>query len=63
MFWNVAGLGKKDENFWKGLKGWDVMVLVEMGGWEGMGEDEREVAEGIQMESAVSKKGGEEGET
>lgn len=59
MFWNVAGLGKKDEDFWKGLKGCDVVVL-DMGGWEGMGEDEREVAEGTQVGNAVSKKGEEE---
>jgi len=25
-FWNVAGLRNKDEEFWKGLKRWDVMV-------------------------------------
>jgi len=28
-FWNVAGLGNKDKQFWKGLEEWDVMVLVE----------------------------------
>lgn len=28
-FWNVAGLGNKDKEFWKGLKEWDVMVLLE----------------------------------
>lgn len=27
-FWNVAGLGNKDKEFWKGLKEWDVMVLI-----------------------------------
>jgi len=37
-FWNVAGLTNKDEEFWKRLGGWDVMVLmetwVERKGWE-----------------------------
>lgn len=28
-FWNVAGLGNKDKEFWKRLKEWDVMVLME----------------------------------
>lgn len=28
-FWNVAGLGNKDREFWKRLEGWDVMVLME----------------------------------
>jgi len=26
-FWNVAGLGNKDREFWKGLKEWDVIVM------------------------------------
>lgn len=29
MFWNVAGLGKKDKEFWEGLKEWDVLFLSE----------------------------------
>lgn len=37
-FWNVAGLRNKDEDFWKGLIGWDVVVMmetwVEEKGWE-----------------------------
>lgn len=28
-FWNVAGIGNKDKEFWKGLENWDVMVLIE----------------------------------
>ncbi|KYN11077.1 hypothetical protein ALC57_16778 [Trachymyrmex cornetzi] len=37
MFWNVAGLGKKDREFWDNLKRWDAMVLMET--WvEGKGE-------------------------
>lgn len=28
-FWNVAGFGNKDKEFWKSLKEWDVMVLME----------------------------------
>ena len=27
--WNVAGLKRKDEGFWRGLEEWDVMVLSE----------------------------------
>lgn len=29
VFWNVAGLGNKDGDFWKGLREWDVLVLSE----------------------------------
>ena len=28
-FWKVAGLRNKDEDFWKGLEEWDIMVLSE----------------------------------
>lgn len=28
-FWNVAGLGNKDKDFWDGLEKWDVVVLIE----------------------------------
>lgn len=28
-FWNVASLKGKDENFWKELEKWDVVVLSE----------------------------------
>lgn len=28
-FWNVAGMGKKDKDFWEGLKEGDVMILME----------------------------------
>lgn len=30
-FWNVAGLKKKEEEFWRELEKWDVMVLMELG--------------------------------
>lgn len=37
-FWNVAGLNNKDEEFWKELNEWDVMMLMETWvdekGWE-----------------------------
>lgn len=37
-FWNVAGLGNKDREFWIGLKDWDVLFLMET--WiEGKGEE------------------------
>jgi len=29
-FWNVAGLGNKDRDFWKCLEEWEVMILMEM---------------------------------
>lgn len=28
-FWNMAGLKKKEEEFWRGLEEWDVVVLIE----------------------------------
>lgn len=28
-FWNVAGLGNKDRNFWEALGQWDAIVLTE----------------------------------
>lgn len=28
-FWNVAGLRNKDEEFWNGLKNWDLVTLTE----------------------------------
>lgn len=28
-FWNIAGLVNKDGEFWKRLKEWEVMVLIE----------------------------------
>jgi len=28
-FWNVAGLGNKDKEFWVGLKSWDIIILIE----------------------------------
>lgn len=38
VFWNVAGLGNKDKEFWKGLAEWDVIILSETWtdekGWE-----------------------------
>ena len=28
-FWNVAGVRKKDGDFWKGMEDWDIIVLSE----------------------------------
>lgn len=28
-FWNVAGIGNKDKDFWGVLEQWDAMVLIE----------------------------------
>ncbi|CAD6216275.1 GSCOCG00011331001-RA-CDS, partial [Cotesia congregata] len=28
-FWNVAGIKNKEEDFWRGLRNWDVVVLTE----------------------------------
>ncbi|KMQ82048.1 hypothetical protein RF55_24379, partial [Lasius niger] len=37
-FWNVAGLGNKDVDFWEGLREWDIIFLIETWveerGWE-----------------------------
>jgi len=37
-FWNVAGLKNKDKEFWKGIREWDVVILMETWvdrkGWE-----------------------------
>lgn len=39
-FWNVAGLRNKDEDFWAGLRKWEVIVLQETWmnekGWRGI---------------------------
>lgn len=61
MFWNVAELGKKDKDFWKGLKGWDVVVLVETWvdrkGWERMREKlPRELKWEIQLAKKEGKR-------
>lgn len=52
VFWNVAELGNKDEDFWKGLGQWDVLMLSET--WveefsfpSKVDEGEREVTKGI----------------
>jgi len=28
-FWNVAGIGNKDREFWRGIESWDIVVLME----------------------------------
>jgi len=37
-FWNVAGIENKDENFWRGIEEWDIVIFletwVEEKGWE-----------------------------
>lgn len=46
-FWNVAGLAGKDDDFWKGLRHWDVMVLI--GTWveeRGWGKVEEKLPKG-----------------
>jgi len=38
VFWNVAGITNKDKEFWKGIKEWDVIIMMETWldkkGWE-----------------------------
>lgn len=38
VFWNVAEMGRRDKDFWEGLRGWEMIVLVETWvdekGWE-----------------------------
>ncbi|XP_070526500.1 golgin subfamily A member 6-like protein 24 [Cardiocondyla obscurior] len=56
-FWNVAGLGNKDEDLWKRLEEWDVIFLVrhgyrqEVGGKIILGEDKNEGVLGIKIKS------------
>lgn len=28
-FWNVAGIGNKDRNFWQRIKEWDIISMME----------------------------------
>lgn len=37
VFWNVAGLARKDDNFWKESEEWDVIITSER--WLGEGEE------------------------
>lgn len=62
VFWNVAGLGNKDKEFWKGLAEWNVIVLletwVEEKGWMKVKRFlPREYVWGIQLAKRKSKKG------
>lgn len=36
VFWNVAGLARKNDNFWKESEEWDVITMSER--WLGEGE-------------------------
>jgi len=61
-FWNVAGLGNKDEDFWKGINAWDVVVMmetwVENRGWERIrGRMTKGYKWKVQLASRKSKKG------
>jgi len=61
-FWNVTGLRNKDEEFWKGLKRWDVIVMVETWidrkGWKGiMGKLPRGYRWGMQWATRKNKRG------
>jgi len=54
-FWNVAGVGNKDREFWKGIVEWDVVVLLETWLEKKGGQNKRKAAKGIQMESAIGQ--------
>jgi len=61
-FWNVAGLKNKDEEFWKGLKKWDVIVMMETWldrkGWIGIkGRLPRGYSWGVQRATRKNKRG------
>jgi len=61
-FWNVAGLGNKDRDFWREIKGWDVVVMsetwVEKKGWERIRERmTRGFRWKLQMAGRKNKKG------
>ncbi|EFN79868.1 hypothetical protein EAI_05892 [Harpegnathos saltator] len=56
-FWNVAGLGNKDREFWEGLKEWDIMVLMET--WideRGWGRVRKELPKGYGWECQGAKR-------
>jgi len=61
-FWNVAGLGNKDRDFWRETKDWDVVVMsetwVEKKGWERIRERmTRGFRWKVQMAGRKNKKG------
>ena len=61
-FWNVAGLGNKDKDFWDNLKEWDVMFLSETWadtrGWEKIRDRVPKGYEwGVQKASRKNRKG------
>lgn len=57
-FWNVAGL-KKEEEFWRGLEEWDVVVLMETWIEEGTWEKIRKLSRGYKwrMQAARRERG------
>lgn len=61
-FWNVAGLRNKDEDFWTGLRKWEVIVLLETWmnekGWRGIkGKLPRGYVWGLQWAEKKNRKG------
>jgi len=61
-FWNVAGVGNKDREFWKGIAEWDVVVLLETWlekkGWDKIKERlPREFKWKVQLAKRKNKKG------
>lgn len=55
LFLERGGTGRNND-FWKGLRHWDVMVLIETWGGTRMRESGRKIAERIQV---VKEMGGE----
>jgi len=56
-FWNVAGIENKNEKFWKGLRRWDIIVMVKT--WDGqkrMEKDRGKAAKGFYMEDTMGDK-------
>lgn len=62
IFWNIAGLGNKDEEFWKYIKRFDFISLnetwIEEKGWERMKEKMPKTHEWAYSFSKKSKKKG-----
>jgi len=56
-FWNVAGIRNKDPDFWKEIRGWDIVLLMETWtdkkGWEKISTH---LPKGYRWEAQVAKR-------
>lgn len=61
-FWNVAGIRRKDREFWREVTDWDIVVMsetwLEKGGWEMLrGKMPRDYKWEVQLVSRKNRKG------